>query len=777
MLATLFGAWPCAAQEGRPYVGLAGETAVEVPRHEVAVEVDGVLDEDVWAGAARLTGFSQYSPQDGVAAADSTEILVWYSHEAIHFGVRAYAAAASVRATLADRDRIDNDDQIQILLDTFADARRALVFGVNPLGIQMDGIRVEGEASRSGFATEAEIHPLDRNPDFVFESSGHLEPWGYQVEVRIPFKSLRYRPDEVQSWGINVVRIVQARGHSQTWTPARRGRASFLAQGGSLERLTGFERGLVLDLNPFVTARADGSQDASGDWGYDRAGPEFGGSVRWGVTENLTLNGTINPDFSQVEADAEQITYDPRQAIAFPEARPFFLEGSERFRVPNSLIYTRRVVRPEVAAKLSGKLSSADLGALFAVDDRAASAHGDRPIVGIVRLTQDVGAASTVGLVYTDRTDGNDYNRVGGLDARLVRGAYTMALQGALSGNRDAFVDGTGHLWDVQLGRAGRRFGFDTRFRGTSTDFVAGSGFLSRTGTVLLQATPRFTWPGDPGDRLESYSLAFNFSGGWLHDAFWDGADPEDVKFHINNSWSLRGGWQLGASLLIERFWYLPYLYTDYAIQHPVAPGVADTVAYSGTPWLDNLDLVVSVTTPTWSTFGGNVMVVVGRDENFDEWAPANILIMSGGLDWRPTDRVRVSPTYSRQQYIRPGDGSTVRVRDLPRVKVEYQLSRAVFVRFVGQYDAVWRDALRDDSRTGDPILIRDPTTGVFGPALETSRNRMQADVLFSYQPSPGTVVFAGYGSAMSEADAFRFRDVQRSGDGFFVKLSWLFRR
>ncbi|MEZ4417082.1 MAG: DUF5916 domain-containing protein [Gemmatimonadota bacterium] len=773
----LLMASPLAAQVGRPYVGTRTDLSVVVPRVEVGVEVDGALDEPIWRDAALLTGFSQYSPQDGVPARDSTEVLVWYSHEAIHFGVRAFAPPGSVRATLADRDRIDNDDQIQILLDTFDDARRALVFGVNPLGVQLDGIRVEGESTGGhGFQAEAEIHPLDRNPDFVYESSGRLEPWGYQVELRVPFKSLRYRPDEVQTWGINVIRIVQASGHSQTWTPARRGRSSFLAQSGRLEGLTGFERGLVLDINPVVTARADGGAVGSGSWDYDRVGPEFGGSVRWGVTENLTLNGTVNPDFSQVEADAEQLSYDPRLAIAFPEKRPFFLEGSERFRVPNSLIYTRRIVRPDIAAKLSGKISSADMGALFAIDDRASSRTGERPVFGIVRLTRDLGAASTLGMVYTDRTEGDDYNRVGGLDARLVRGAYTLSLQGALSANRDAIVDGTGHLWDVAFGRAGRRFGFDTRFRGTSADFVAGSGFLSRTGTVLLQATPRVTRPGAPGARLESYSLSLNLSGSWLHDAFWDGADPEDLKFHINNSWTLAGGWQLGASLLLERFWYLPYLYTDYALEVPVSPGVSDTAAFTGTPWLDNLDLVLSVSTPTWSTFGANAMVIVGRDENFDEWAPADIVILSGGLDWRPTDRVRVSPTYSRQQYIRPGEGTTVRVRDIPRLKVEYQLSRAVFIRVVGQYDAVWRDALRDDTRTDAPILIRD-AEGTFAPAGEVSRNRITADVLFSYQPSPGTVVFAGYGSAMSEADAFRFRDVQRSADGFFVKVSWLFRR
>ncbi len=762
---------------GATYNALQGETEVAIPRIEAEVVVDGTLDEPVWADAALLTGFSQYSPQDGVAAADSTAVRIWYSPTALHVGARAYAPSGSVRATLADRDRIDNDDQIQVLLDTFDDARRALVFGVNPFGIQLDGTRIEGTAGRRGFAAEEEIHPLDRNPDFVYESVGTLTDFGYEVEVRIPFKSLRYRPDDLQTWGINVIRIVQSSGHTHTWTPARQGRTSFLAQSGRLSGLTGLDRGVVLDINPVVTARMDGASAASGEWGYERTGPEFGGSVRWGVTENLTLNGTVNPDFSQVEADAEQLNYDPRNAIAFPEARPFFLEGSERFRVPNGLIYTRRVVRPDVAVKLSGKVSSADIGALFAVDDPTVSRTGERPVLGIVRLTRDVGESSTMGLTYTDRTEGDTYNRLGSLDARLVRGAYTLSLQGALAANQDEVLDATGHLWDAGLSRSGRTFGFTTRFRGTSPDFVAGNGFLSRVGTVLLQGNPRVTRVGEAGARLESYSLALNFSGSWLHDAFFDGENPEDLKFHINNSWTLRGGWQLGASFLIERFWYLPYLYTNYAIEQQVAPGVTDTIPFTGTPSLDNYDLVMSVNTPTWESFGANLQLIVGRDENFDEWAPANIFIVSGGLDWRPTDQVRVAPTYARQQYIRPGGGGTVRVRDIPRLKVEYQVSRSVFVRLVGQYDAVWRDALRDDTRTGDPILIRQDPQGPYVRSSEVRRNRIQGDVLFSYQPSPGTVVFAGYGSAMSEADAFRFRDVQRSADGFFVKVSYLFRR
>ena len=125
------------------YDGRAGKLSVSIPRIELEPVVDGKLDEPVWGEAALLTGFSQFSPTDGVPAADSTEVLVWYTPTAILFGIRAFEAHGSVHATLADRDRIASDDHVQILLSTFNDGRQATVFGVNPFGVQSDGALVE----------------------------------------------------------------------------------------------------------------------------------------------------------------------------------------------------------------------------------------------------------------------------------------------------------------------------------------------------------------------------------------------------------------------------------------------------------------------------------------------------------------------------------------------------------------------------------------------------------------------------------------------------------
>jgi hypothetical protein len=135
---------PTAAQPSTPAVDGKGSPTVTIPRVEAPVTVDGRLDEDVWARAARLGGFSQYQPVDGRPAEEHTEVLVWYSPTAIHFGIVARDRdAGSVRATVADRDNLDRDDTVSLYLDTFNDRRRAFVFTVNPLGIQQDGVLSE----------------------------------------------------------------------------------------------------------------------------------------------------------------------------------------------------------------------------------------------------------------------------------------------------------------------------------------------------------------------------------------------------------------------------------------------------------------------------------------------------------------------------------------------------------------------------------------------------------------------------------------------------------
>ncbi|MGH7503356.1 MAG: carbohydrate binding family 9 domain-containing protein [Longimicrobiales bacterium] len=176
------------AASGAVYEG-RGAPDVNIPRIEAAAIVDGVLDESMWTQAARLVGFHQYEPVDGRPADDGTEVRVWYAPDAIWFGIVASDRSPStVRATTAERDRIDGEDHVTLYLDTFDDRRRAYFFAVNALGVQQDGVRTEGAVS----AGRMFGGNTDKNPDFFFESRGRLTAEGYVVEVRVPFESLRY---------------------------------------------------------------------------------------------------------------------------------------------------------------------------------------------------------------------------------------------------------------------------------------------------------------------------------------------------------------------------------------------------------------------------------------------------------------------------------------------------------------------------------------------------------------------------------------------------------
>ena len=744
------------------------------------IVVDGRLDEPVWGQAAVLRDFSQYLPNDNRPADDSTTVLVWYSPTAIYFGIRAYQDSGSVRATLADRDNIAGDDYVQILLDTFNDRRQALVFGVNPLGVQADGT-LRDAARQTTTSTSAVVtgaYTIDLSPDYVYESKGHLTSWGYEVEVRIPFKTLRYQARDPQDWGVNVIRVVQSTGHQHTWTRVLQTQASFLGQSGTVTGLTDLRRGLVLDVTPEATSTVSGSGRATG-WHYGGGDPRVGVTARWGVASGLTLNGTVRPDFSQVEADIPQIQFDPRVALFYPEKRPFFLDGLELFQTPVRLIYTRRLVDPVVAVKLTGKVGGATIAALSGVDGTVASASGvDHPLLNAVRLRQDLGGQDNLGVVYTHRFDGSSFNHVAAADGHLVLGAWALDFQGGGSATRNAPGAPVlwAPLWRASLVRSGRSFGLNLTSYGVGDDFRVESGFITRSGVAQQAAIPSYTIAGAPGSWLESFTVSCFCALTWdVFRHFSAGNTADDRQADVSWGFALRGGWQVGGGLSVESFGYPAPLFANYWIER-VRGSMVDTIPFTGTPRLPNLDWSVNLQTPNFQNFSLSTFYFAGRDDNFFEWANAHIVFANVDLIWRPTGQLRAELLYNHQQVNRLGDGSTVSRIRVPRLKVEYQLSRPVFIRFIGQYTSNETDALRDDSRTGGAILLRDPATGTFTRTVASVNNTLRVDWLFSYRPIPGTVLFAGYGSSLDDSGSFRFRRLARQADGFFVKLSYLFR-
>jgi hypothetical protein len=761
------------------YSGRANRTHIDVPRIDTVATIDGILDEPVWQRAARLTDFSQYQPVDGRPSAEPTEVLVWYAPDAIYFGIRAREIHGNVvRATHANRDNIDSEDQVQILLDTDNARQIAFLFGVNPYGVQQDGTRSAQfaggaggpSATGGGFRT---INPLegsvDLNPDYFFESKGRLVEGGYEVEMRIPFKSLRYQDAKVQSWGIHILRRVQHSGFQDTWAPAIRANANFLAQSGTLDGLHDLKRGLVLEATPTVTAKADRA-DTVANGAYQRKS-ELGGDARWGIRQNLSLNATINPDFSQVEADVGQVLLNERFALFYPEKRPFFLDGLELFDSPNQLIYTRQIVAPLGGVKLAGKLGGTNIASMIVADDRLYSWGGNHsPLFGVSRIRYDFGSSNTLGAVLTAREDGGSYSRVAATDFRFYHSKlYFAQFQVASSWTDSLGNRRNGSLYQADWDRTGRAWGFHYTLRSLDPGFNAAAGFVNRTGIIEALAFNRISFYGDQGALVQTYGSFFGFDRIWNNASAGHGL--AEGRESIQPTATIRGGWQLSGALTHSYFAFDPSLYSGLTVLRPVAPPVVtiDIEAFTvPPPEKDELGVSFRVTTPTYRVFSGTAGITESQVPIFREAAPGNSSEIDAALDLRPTTAVRGSFQLSRLTIARQSDGSRFSSETIPRIKVEYQISPPIFLRLVGQYAARSRSALRD--RNGNPILVN----GVLD-AGETT-NEFSTDWLFSYRPVPGTLVYLGYGSTLDEPREFRFQNLRRTRDGFFGKISYLFR-
>jgi hypothetical protein len=761
------------------YSGRANRTHIDVPRIDTVATIDGILDEPVWQRAARLTDFSQYQPVDGRPSAEPTEVLVWYAPDAIYFGIRAREIHGNVvRATHANRDNIDSEDQVQILLDTDNARQIAFLFGVNPYGVQQDGTRSAQfaggaggpSATGGGFRT---INPLegsvDLNPDYFFESKGRLVEGGYEVEMRIPFKSLRYQDAKVQSWGIHILRRVQHSGFQDTWAPAIRANANFLAQSGTLDGLHDLKRGLVLEATPTVTAKADRA-DTVANGAYQRKS-ELGGDARWGIRQNLSLNATINPDFSQVEADVGQVLLNERFALFYPEKRPFFLDGLELFDSPNQLIYTRQIVAPLGGVKLAGKLGGTNIASMIVADDRLYSWGGNHsPLFGVSRIRYDFGSSNTLGAVLTAREDGGSYSRVAATDFRFYHSKlYFAQFQVASSWTDSLGNRRNGSLYQADWDRTGRAWGFHYTLRSLDPGFNAAAGFVNRTGIIEALAFNRISFYGDQGALVQTYGSFFGFDRIWNNASAGHGL--AEGRESIQPTATIRGGWQLSGALTHSYFAFDPSLYSGLTVLRPVAPPVVtiDIEAFTvPPPEKDELGASFRVTTPTYRIFSGTAGITESQVPIFREAAPGNSSEIDAALDLRPTTAIRGSFQLSRLTIARKSDGSRFSSETIPRIKVEYQISPPIFLRLVAQYAARSRSALRD--RNGNPILVN----GVLDTGETT--NEFSTDWLFSYRPVPGTLVYLGYGSTLDEPREFRFQNLRRTRDGFFGKISYLFR-
>ena len=741
---------------------------IEPPKlDESIINIDGSLDEIEWSKAISRSGFTSYLPVDGRPAEDDTEIRIWYSPTALYIGVVAQEIHGEVRSTLADRDNLENDDYLILILDTYDDKRSAFAFAVNPLGQQGDGtIMDHASVGRNSSLT----FRLDPNPDYIFSSKGVLTEEGFTVEIKIPFKSLRYQRADTQNWGFNVLRHVQHSNYRSTLFNTQLGVASFLAQTGKLINISGIKRDRVFEINPEIR----GSMARPADYkNFDSETTDpVGFNVRYGWSSNVGINATVNPDFSQIEADVAQINYDPRRALFFPEKRPFFLDGIERFQTPTRLIYTRRIVNPVAAGKIAGKFGANTIGFISAADNSGPSlSEMDPSYVNALRLKRDLSDQNHIGLVFTNKTHDNWSNRVFAVDGRFVaKDTYTFRAQGGFSQTNDKEVnEAFAPMWDIAANASTRKWSSSFSFKGYHSDFNPAVGFIEREDYVTVSTGPTRRFYGKTGTLIEKLSLSLRVMGNWDYNGFMNGSHPDDRRLYPSFALQFRGGWRLTNFTWIEKFGYPENFFTNYYIKTS-----SGFVPYQGTPELANYGIMLELSTPQLDRISATLKYGFGRDPNYEEWAPGNIYLVESKIKWNPTDQIRMSLRYNQQQNYRSSDGSLVSESRTPRVKIEYQITPTIFLRGVVQYTAKFRDNLRDNSRTELPIYFKD-SDGQHISALSETSNNIEADFLFSYRPMPGTLVFFGYGSALTEPNQFRFKSMARQSDGFFLKVSYLF--
>jgi hypothetical protein len=472
--------------EDAPYV---------VSRTESEIDVDGVLDESAWENALVLELDYEVQPGENITPPVRTEVLLTYDESHLYAGFRCYDPDPSaICANLSDRDNISSgDDWVGLVLDTFNDQRRSFDLLVNPCGVQEDFI----ESETGGASWDA-----------IWESAGKITDWGYAIELAVPFNQLRFqRADTPQMWGFDAVRSYpRSERHHIGVFPRDRSNNCYLCQAVKIRGFGGVSPGKNVEITPTLTgSRSEVRPEfPEGDLEVDDEEVDAGVTGRWGITPNLTLMGTVNPDFSQVEADVIQLDINNPYALYYSERRPFFLEGADFFGMLKSAIYTRTIRDPLWGAKISGKEGGSTIGAFVVGDELTGlifpmSTRSDAAILdmkstaSVLRYKRDVRSSSAVGLLFTDREGDDYYNRLLGVDCDL-RFTQKDQIQLQLMTSSTSYPDDVVEDYDQPEGKFSDEFiafEYDHSSRNVywwfdydqvGKDFRADLGFIPRVG-------------------------------------------------------------------------------------------------------------------------------------------------------------------------------------------------------------------------------------------------------------------------------------------------------
>lgn len=408
------------------------------------IQLDGRLDEPAWSQARAATGFFVWDPDRGAVPSEDTVFKVLYDEDAIYFGIACFEKDPSrITSNLSRRDKLDNSDLVSIYIDPYRDKTTGYNFRVNPLGVQMDAYM---------------FNDGDRDDDWdaVWEAETYRDQGGWYAEIRIPFSSIRYRPSQNMTWGLQVYRFMQGRGEDTSWVTWDRDTRGFVSRFGTLRGIENVHPPRQLELLPYFVQR---STDPAVTGSADKVDnfENVGADVKYGVTADLTLNATLQPDFGQVEADPAELNLSPFETF-FDEKRPFFIEGARFFEHPDfNLFYSRRIgtgnenSRIRFAGKLTGKTAGdISVAALLATTDVTGDGMAHNPFkAGTRKAHYFVGrfgkefhdGAHRVNLMQTATVKTADRDVYGD---RASREAYTSGFDFDLNfHNRDYNVHGS----------------------------------------------------------------------------------------------------------------------------------------------------------------------------------------------------------------------------------------------------------------------------------------------------------------------------------------------
>jgi len=730
-----------------------------VPRASGAIQIDGVLDEPAWQAGLELDLPYDTRPGENTPAPVRTTCYLTYDDRHIYFGCRADdPEPQKIRARLSDRDRAFSDDFIGIVVDTFNDERQAYEFFVNPLGVQMDLTNDDVNGNE------------DESWDAIWDSAGRITDKGYEVEIAIPFSSLRFqRGGQEQTWGLDVARF-WPRDHRYRLALNKLDRevSCYLCQASKVTGFAGAEPGKNLEVNPtLTTGRSDAIdiENPTGGLSDSDSQTDLGLDVRWGFTPSLTLNGTINPDFSQVEADVAQLSVNEPFTLFFPEKRPFFLEGADIFSSSINAVYTRTVADPAWGAKITGKEGRHGIGVFAAQDEETTllfpAAQGSSIIrlddqestAAVVRYRADVGKNSAIGGLLTAR-DGEQYhNYVYGVDT-VVRPTEADTIRFQLLGSETEY-DATvamdngqpvgsfdGRALVVNYNHSERNWTARGSYQDFDENFRADLGFVTRVDFKMTILGGEYRWWGEE----DNWYSRFTVGGDW------DEATEND-------------------GTLIEReteaFTWFQAAKQSFAL---IGGGFRDR-RFNG---VEHDERFVNVSADFWPTANIFLGFNGGVSDRFDfSFAPStgrarhgDELRWSGQVGYNIGRHIKLDVSHNYRELDLPAGSpgldpmitveGKVFEAHLTETRFVYQFSVRMFLRLITQYNRVDFD---NKLGLGDP-----PTEG------EDLVNQF----LFSYKLNPRTALFVGYADTRAnQLDPMDLTDLIQTERTLFAKIGY----